>query len=569
MDREKTVSGMPFEEAADKKWYLSMSPASPKQTLDVQFCDGVSYKYLGTGKVSIGDPVIIDYGGASSYQMGNVIAIDQGVTIKRSHALKPLFTFTTDPGKNEIKRNAAAVKEMAEVKDVSSYFSDFYLCDNNGVFHVVDCLVDEVLNAISVVAFPELAGVNAVNKAKLFLAEEKHIPSFVFGKEFTDTYFGASADVPYSAETAETSLTGFYPGWKEAVVKCDAWESEELAKVNREWDEREQAYYLYYKKGTNKLKKFFAGNESFKRVINELVFRSALSIIIRGGLKNLLEAALSVQMPIKGFYDKLIGFAKEIGSDECYEVLRNTDYKKKSFEKMIIPEKAAKKGPSKDFVIDAGTLKKYKGKEEVILIPDGVKVIDKNVFYENSSLKKVVLPDTVTQIKDSAFAFCNHLEAVVFSTKMTTLAPGAFTDDKSLKAIDLSHTKVKTMRKKCFYCCKNLEVVQLPDCLKSIEDFAFANTAMSECYLPASIEIISPSAFNRKIADLYFAGTEAVDFNIRAFTHDRDEALRIHCKKDSSLWNMFRDQIDEIEEESKAQTISFRPAPILPELIEL
>ena len=246
MDREKTVNSMSFKDAASKKWYLSMKPASPKETLEVEFDDGKAYKFLGTGQVNVGDPVIIDYGGASSYKMGNVISKEQGITIKRTHALKPLYTFTTDPDKTEIKKNIAAVKGIDDVEDVSSYFDDLYLDRNKDRFHVIDYLVGGVLNAIAVIAFPDLAGTKAVDKAKLFLASEQSVPGIIFSKKFTDTYFAASEDIPCCADTAETSFTGFYPGWKEDLHKCSIWGSEELAKVKKTWDEREQAYYLYY-----------------------------------------------------------------------------------------------------------------------------------------------------------------------------------------------------------------------------------------------------------------------------------------------------------------------------------
>ena len=56
--------------------------------------------------------------------------------------------------------------------------------------------------------------------------------------------------------------------------------------------------------------------------------------IIRGGFVNLLKAALSVEMPIKGFYGKLKDFALEIGSTKCYEVLSATDYENATFDKI-------------------------------------------------------------------------------------------------------------------------------------------------------------------------------------------------------------------------------------------
>ena len=126
-----------------------------------------------------------------------------------------------------------------------------------------------------------------------------------------------------------------------------------------------------------------------------------------------------------------------------------------------IPEKKPDKKPdkkpatkktstasSKEFEIDSGVLKKYKGKEEVVTIPDGVKTIDKMAFDGNKTIKKLIMSDSVTSIKDAAFRYCSNLEEVVFSKKLTSIAPLAFASDISLRSVDLSNTKIKTIRKK-------------------------------------------------------------------------------------------------------------------------
>ena len=69
------------------------------------------------------------------------------------------------------------------------------------------------------------------------------------------------------------------------------------------------------------LEKLINENKDFACFYNELIFRSALSLIIRGGFVNLLRAALGVHMPIGSFYEKLMAFSKEIGSTHCFELL--------------------------------------------------------------------------------------------------------------------------------------------------------------------------------------------------------------------------------------------------------
>lgn len=554
MDIEKTINSMSFEKAAEKKWYLSMTPASPKQTLEVAFNDGKAYKFLGTGKVNIGDPVIIDYGGASSYKMGNVTEAVNGITIKRTHALKPLFVFTTEPDKTDLKKNAKALKGLDDETDLKAAFSAIRGIDlaENG-FHVIDYFVAGVLNAISVIAFPELSGDKAVENAKAFLAVAKAVPGFVFGGEASNLFYDAiSSAFPVYPEENEysVSFTGFYPGWKEALLSCSIWDNK-MTKVDKYWSEKENAYFLSMAHGTGTLQTTFKKSSDFIMLTNELVFRSALSIIIRGGFLNLLDAALSTQMPIAEFYDDVVAFAKDIGSDACYQLLKSTDYKNKKFE---VPKKKAVKGGKagkkeaikapKEFKIKDGKLVKYSGNEEVVVIPEGVKVIGDQSF-DGLNIRKVVMPDTVTKIEGKPFYGGMSVEEIVFSKNLSSIASYAFAGCKSLKSVDLSETKLKTIRKNCFLDCYNLETVKLPKKLKSIEDGAFARIAAKEIIFPATVEKIATYAIfpmwdyqEMSITDLYFEGTDVIEFIIPG----RQFPVRIHCKPDTALWQMFSEQ---------------------------
>lgn len=552
MDIERTFNSMSFEKASDQNWYLSMTPASPKQTIEVTFNDGKAYKFLGTGKVNVGDPVVIDYGGASSYKMGNVTEAVNGITIKRTHALKPLFVFTTEPEKTDLKKNAKAIKDLEDETDLKAAFSDIRDLDlaENG-FHVTDYLIAGVLNAISVIAFPKLSGDKAVENAKAFLADKKSVPGFVFGKEASSLFYEAiSSAFPVYPEENEysVSFTGFYPGWKEDLLRCSVWENK-MGKVDKYWSEKENAYFLSMGNGTGTLQATFKKNQDFIKLTNELVFRSALSIIIRGGFVNLLDAALSTQMPIADFYDDVVAFAKDIGSEACYELLKSADYKNKKFE--ATEKKTGKAGKKetikapKEFKIKDGVLVKYSGDEETVIIPEGVKVIG-NQSFDGFNIKKIVMPDTVTKIEGKPLCYGGLcVEEIIFSKNLSSMASFAFAGCKSLKSVDLSNTKLKTIRKKCFLDCENLEVVKLPQKLKAIEEYAFARISAKEIIFPATVEKIATNAIfpgwsyqEMSITDLYFEGTSAIEFILPG----REFPLKIHCKKDSALWRMLEEQ---------------------------
>ena len=58
---------------------------------------------------------------------------------------------------------------------------------------------------------------------------------------------------------------------------------------------------------------------------------------------------------------------------------------------------------TEDFLISQGVLVAYKGEQSEVTIPDSVRVIADEVFWEHSEIKKVYLPSGVSQIGDKAF----------------------------------------------------------------------------------------------------------------------------------------------------------------------
>ena len=590
MNREKTVNNMSFADAAKLNWYLSVKSPSPKQTISVRFENGKEYKYLGTGKVNRGDPVLIDFGGASSYMMGNVSATESGITIKRTHALKPLFAFSTNPDKAELKANSKGVKDLVEVDDAAGCFPSSFGADTEDEFRVVDFLATGVLNAITVIAYSELSTPDSIKEAKEFLTKEKPVPGLVFSKAFTDAYYGTYMSGLRHAESAEVAFTGFYPGWDEELLNCAFWNSDEYKdlKIDTEWDDRKMVYYLYFLNGSKKREKYFSSCEEFKTFTNELVFRSALSVLIRGGCVNLLKAALSVEMPIKGFYKKLIAFADEIGSTECSVLLKSVDYENKVFENApaAVPSgkktAAGKKVPTaasittdKSFKIKDAVLLEYKGDKEIVEIPDGVKVIGEFAFYENKTLKKVVIPDSVTQIKKCAFAYCEALQEVALGKGLSSLGNACFYNCKALSSIDFSNTKMKTMPKETFagasmlqeldlgatkitaikeaaFQHSGLKKIVLPTKLESIDDHAFYGTKIAELTIPASVKEISSNAFlglmgNRSdLKRIVFEGSAPLKFWARSVGLD----CVIVCKGGSALLEMLEEQNAKLEADS-------------------
>ncbi|MDE7380365.1 MAG: leucine-rich repeat protein, partial [Clostridia bacterium] len=193
-----------------------------------------------------------------------------------------------------------------------------------------------------------------------------------------------------------------------------------------------------------------------------------------------------------------------------------------------------------DFVIEKCVLKKYKGHDRNIVVPDGVtyidgafknctdiisvtlpnsvKVIDECSFKGCINLENINLPDSITYIGIDAFAECNKLfyieNGIYYVDNWVILCSGnvkqpiirqgtrgiaseAFGDTFGRSSITdiIIPNGVERICYCAFYCCKNLESVIIPDSVKYIGDEAFEECEnLENIILPNSAAEISGSA---------------------------------------------------------------------------
>ena len=79
-----------------------------------------------------------------------------------------------------------------------------------------------------------------------------------------------------------------------------------------------------------------------------------------------------------------------------------------------------------DFVIQAGTLLKYRGFEKDVTIPGTVEVISKDAFEQNTNIESVFIPNSVKRIEPYAFWWCDNLHTVTLGTGLTEVGDYAF-----------------------------------------------------------------------------------------------------------------------------------------------
>lgn len=156
--------------------------------------------------------------------------------------------------------------------------------------------------------------------------------------------------------------------------------------------------------------------------------------------------------------------------------------------------------PNKDFVIENGILKSYKGTEKVIVIPESVTEIDESVF-RGTDIEKVIFNRALKKIGAFAFGSCKSLKEIVFpeDNELVTIGSNAFQATESLKLANLEALSVwqATATESYQFHGTGLEKVVLPASMVKLESqFIFASCgSLTELVLPEGLEEIAAHAF--------------------------------------------------------------------------
>jgi len=127
----------------------------------------------------------------------------------------------------------------------------------------------------------------------------------------------------------------------------------------------------------------------------------------------------------------------------------------------------------KDFVIEAGELKEYKGESVDVVIPDNVKYIGWKAFA-GKGIETVTMSDNITHIMDNAFEWCSCLKSINISKNVKQISKRAFAECYNLKSITIPDG-VTSINDEAFSGCSSLTSVEIPNSVTSIGRGAFQN----------------------------------------------------------------------------------------------
>lgn len=120
-------------------------------------------------------------------------------------------------------------------------------------------------------------------------------------------------------------------------------------------------------------------------------------------------------------------------------------------------------------------------------------------YRHDNEIKSVIIPDGVEVIKRSMFYKCSQLETVTFPSTLKVIEDFAFYGCDALKTIDLNHCKVlETIGTSAFEGCQTMTKLMIPDAVIEIEEAAFLGCQAIETvefYGNSQLEILGSHVF--------------------------------------------------------------------------
>lgn len=299
-----------MEDACQKDWCIAPMPSKVQQ-VNVKLNDGKSYDYACRYSAGTDSVAVIGWGfpelysdsidpSANTGAMGQVNEVLPKLTIKRSRAVEIDYIFNCNPAKKDLtqcvkylnmgqesyKKTLQFEKELTPIRPITYY-------------------IRRILAAASVLAHPKFVSAEDLDLAKIVIFESKAIDEKMrcLTTELPEYVGVVLSDI----HTPDSNVNKIFD-----VISTDLDNNVDWSTDNGVLD------YM------NQILGKFATLESVNGLINKYSHIGAISIMIRGGFINLLEAYLSVNPPIAEYYDEMCQVLEGVGYKEAFEVLKSS-----------------------------------------------------------------------------------------------------------------------------------------------------------------------------------------------------------------------------------------------------
>lgn len=152
-----------------------------------------------------------------------------------------------------------------------------------------------------------------------------------------------------------------------------------------------------------------------------------------------------------------------------------------------------------------------------VVLPDGLRIIEKGAFEDCSALCSVTLPSSLERISDFAFRctaledvvipdnvayigkyafYLTHIENVVIPSRVSVVEKYAFYGIRELKTVKLSE-RLCEIGERAFGGCSSLETVEMYSNVSKFGDYCFSDCrSLKSLNIPSSAETFGSAAFN-------------------------------------------------------------------------
>lgn len=156
------------------------------------------------------------------------------------------------------------------------------------------------------------------------------------------------------------------------------------------------------------------------------------------------------------------------------------------------------------------------------------KFVDAFAFRGCTKLKSISFPAQLQYIGDYAFQECKSLQSIYLPKDLASLGKYAFKGCTSLSSVTFATGHFRVIPEYCFHDCQNLQSVVIPNGVSTLGEYSFCYSGLKTITLPATMQLIEQYALaNTPLTEIkcHAAKPPIVRPN---FTYDRLAEITVH-----------------------------------------